>query len=212
GFFVTLILLRYLTDKTIPGNVNVHVAIDRAGGGIFGFLTGMVCVGVMLIGAQMLPLGRSTLGFERYTRLSDGSMHRNTLAWFNPDGFTAGLVNMLTEERFSGSEAKFDRAKPDFLDNLYYRHAGTQGESRMAVPGDCIKVTDVYTVPQLYKLDFTATKEGEEPKRKTDEVVSPENASNVFMVCNLEINRDQKVLETDYDEQGNAVQKDFILF
>src|SRR5262249_2949944 len=51
GFFVTLILLRYLTDKTIPGNVNVHVAIDRAGGGIFGFLTGMVCVGVMLIGA-----------------------------------------------------------------------------------------------------------------------------------------------------------------
>src|SRR5215475_13593362 len=86
-FFVTLILLRYLTDKTIPGNMRVHVAVDRAGGGIFGFLTGMVCVGMVLIGAQMLPLGRTTLGFERNTPRSDGTMHRNTFAWFNPDGF-----------------------------------------------------------------------------------------------------------------------------
>src|SRR3990167_5278075 len=65
-FVLSLIALRVLFDILISGNMQFPSYVDRGGGGVFGFITAMVIVGMMAMGIQMLPFGPSFLGFSRY--------------------------------------------------------------------------------------------------------------------------------------------------
>src|SRR6185295_1223686 len=98
-FLVTLVVLRLLTDKMIKGNVRVPVVLDRVGGGIGGFFSGMVLVGMALIAIQMLPISSDVFGYERLVVSPDGAVTRKSL-FFKPDEFTMGLMNMLSNGRF----------------------------------------------------------------------------------------------------------------
>src|SRR5512146_3381821 len=48
-FIVSLLVLRTLFDMFAKNNLQFPVYVDRAGGGLFGFITGMVIVGMLSI-------------------------------------------------------------------------------------------------------------------------------------------------------------------
>ena len=114
-FILPLLAMRWVYDYFLAGNVVFGVWADRIGGGVLGIISGMVLVGVLAVAVQMLPLGRSILGFEPF----DPALQRQAgLAPFYPDQFVVGMV-----EKFStgslGVERPFTKVHDDLLRELY---------------------------------------------------------------------------------------------
>lgn len=154
-FAASLLVMRIATDKLVPNGITLHLYAERAGGALFGFFSGMILVGAALIGLQMLPLGSSVLGFERFQQDKDGRTVAKGFL-FNPDGFTVGLANMLSNDRFGGGNP-LAYARPDLLVDLYGARSAPQTEAAFTVPKDCLGVNAYCDLRQIdhatHKLD-----------------------------------------------------------
>ncbi|MFQ5422449.1 MAG: CvpA family protein [Phycisphaerae bacterium] len=137
-FLVMLLLLRVASDKLIPGNVHVHQYLNWAGGSLFGLFTGLIVVGTALIAIEMLPIGSSLFGFERYQQDDEGLPVRKNLT-FKPDAFVAGMLDTFSTGRFGGDNP-FAHAKPGLIDDLYSARCSTQTEARHVLPKDALAV------------------------------------------------------------------------
>lgn len=98
-FAVTLLALRLIFDRLIGANVVLGLWVNRIGGGFFGLIAAMVCVGVLTTSLQMLPLGATILTYRPF---EDSLERKQGLAPFYPDGFTIGLVDMLSGGSLAG--------------------------------------------------------------------------------------------------------------
>lgn len=78
-FVLSLLALRFIVDGLIKGNQRFPIYVDRAGGGVFGFITAMLIIGVLAVGFQMLPFDSTFLGFSRYT-LVDQTTHKEVVS------------------------------------------------------------------------------------------------------------------------------------
>lgn len=149
-FVATLTILRVATDSLIPGNVQFPLPVDRAGGGLLGFLSGMIIVGTVLVAVQMLPLGGSVLGFERYTKASPPV--RQSI-WLNPDGFVVGFMDMTSTGRFGARTVSMSAVQPALLDDLYASNAGFQVESRVRIPPQSVTVKNYWEQRSIESVD-----------------------------------------------------------
>jgi len=171
-FFLTLLVLRTLFDLLIKGNMQFPLYVDRVGGGVLGFVTAMIIVGMLTIGLQMLPFGTSFLGFTRYALVDETEQvlapdpeggdsaarsfrskldwsqvrHRRRNIWLNPDGFTAGLVSHLSDNALQG-RSRLSCSYPDLLRSLYNARSGPFRESRHTVDPDALRVTSYWDMP-----------------------------------------------------------------
>ncbi|UCD28940.1 MAG: hypothetical protein JSV03_00195 [Planctomycetota bacterium] len=166
-FILTLLVLRLLTDQLIVGNMHFPIYVDRAVGGLLGFVTAMIIVGMLAIGFQMLPFGSRILGFSRYALIdtekneviplddptveetvtrasikdwSKVKRERQSL-WFAPDAFAAGLVSHLSNNSLAGRN-RLKAVYPDFIDSLHRARAGQSPGSRMTVEPESLRIKD----------------------------------------------------------------------
>jgi uncharacterized membrane protein required for colicin V production len=147
-FVATLLALRTATDRLIPDDMRVPLPVDRAGGAVFGLLTGLMLIGMALISIQMLPIGSSVFGFERYTLNKQGELEENSLSFLSPDEFTAGMVSMLANDRFGGDQP-LGHAKPDLVKGLYSGRAAPQSEARVFLKSGDLTVTNYWESRQI---------------------------------------------------------------
>ncbi len=172
-FVIALLLLRNLYDRLITGNLHFPVMVDRIGGGVFGFVTSMIIVGILATGTQMLGFPASFLGFSRFVLLDDGGNEvslepqneRETLRdvlnrvdlsrarfrrrslWLNPDGFTVALVSHLSSHALAGTTPLTD-VYPDFLGRLQRGRYNPFGQARIAVPPDSLQLVATWKLPE----------------------------------------------------------------
>ncbi len=109
-FILPLLGLRILFDKFLGGNVVVGLWADRIGGGVLGLITGMIMVGVLAVGIQMLPLDASVMTYKPF---DDSLQRQRGLAPFYCDEFTLGLMKTL-----SAGSLKATRKLSESHDNL----------------------------------------------------------------------------------------------
>ncbi len=71
-FALSLLCLRAIVDNVVLGNMTFPWQIERVGGGILGFVTGMIFAGVVLIGWQLMPFGPGLLasGYQDFHGLT----------------------------------------------------------------------------------------------------------------------------------------------
>ncbi|MCK4850879.1 MAG: CvpA family protein, partial [Phycisphaerae bacterium] len=71
-FAVSLLCLRAIADNVVLGDVTFSWQIERVGGGILGFVAGMIIAGVVLIGWQLMPFGPGLLasGYQDFHGLT----------------------------------------------------------------------------------------------------------------------------------------------
>jgi hypothetical protein len=181
-FLATLLGLRFITDKLIPDGLRLPVAVDFAGGGIAGFFTGMILIGTALIAAQMTPISPSMFGFERISANATGVVTSKSLM-LNPDGFTLGLINMLSNGRFGGGNP-YGHAKPELLTQLYSERAMTQVGDRFDIPPDAVKVLSCRDARQVEEVTQSAPGGGELKREFAAQEASP---ANKFLVCKVQI-------------------------
>jgi len=181
-FLVVLVGLRTFTDKFIPGNVNLPLYVDRAGGGICGFFTGMILIGMALISIEMLPIGSSIFGFQRFTTDDEGNVKEHNIL-LSPDRFTAGLVSMLSNGRFGG-EHPFYQTHPDLVLELYSGRDAPQAEARVFLPADALKAKFYW---ETHKIDqVRQTLDGQTLIREF-ETQEPSDPNHKFLVCYVNI-------------------------
>ena len=169
-FLIALGVTRVLADTFIKRNMEFPALIDRIGGGVFGFCSAMMMVGMLAISIQLLPFGRDILGFQRLVKVDDAGNPLDESAktdpnhvrfeprslWLSPDGFAVKLVSMMSGASFSGDYAMSD-VHPDFLTELQEVRYGPQKESRQVVPPDLVRVEAVWPLndDQLQNGDVT---------------------------------------------------------
>lgn len=183
-FLGVLALLRVASDKFIPDNVSFPLIVDRAGGGVCGFFTGMILTGMALIGIQMLPLGPSVFFFDRFTVDKEGYAEAHDFL-FKPDRFTAGFVGMLSKGRLGGDNP-LPYAKPDLVLDLYCARAVPQSEARVFLPAGALTVTNYWTTRKIDRVRQSLVN-GEFVRRfETDE---PRKLTHKFLVCAVGIDK-----------------------
>jgi len=160
-FLVSLVVLRQVTDRLVPDDVQMPRPVAMAGGGIFGFGSAMMLTGMAMIAIQMMPIGSDVFFFERYTSDPEtGDVRSSTLGVFGPDKFTFGLVRGLSSDGKFGAGNSLAYAKPDLIEQLYSARAAPQSEAQMFVPANCIKVRDWWVTNGLDHATHEAKGEG----------------------------------------------------
>ena len=100
-FVLPLLILRWIADRLLSGNVVMNVWGDRIGGGILGLFTGVVAVGMLGIMVQMLPFGPRFLTFSPFT---DSLQRDQAMGPLRPDEFTVGMAKILSAGSLSGQQ------------------------------------------------------------------------------------------------------------
>ncbi len=181
-FIISMVVMRVATDKLIPGTIMFNLYIERAGGAVFGFFTGLILVGSALVAIQMLPLGSGVLGFQRLSANKDGFPVRKSFL-FKPDGFVVGMAEMLSNGRFGGDNP-IALAKPDYLLELYSARACPQHEARMVVPSDCLKVKRYWRSNEIDHV--TQSGAGNQLNREFT-THEPADSRNTFLVFRVQL-------------------------
>ena len=147
-FGVTVFGLRVLLDMFVPRNTLLPSFVDRVGSAFFGVITGLLAAGVLGIGIQMLPIGPTILGFQRY---DEQDQPRHNL-WLNPDAFTVNLCGYLANHTFSG-ETSWQSTHPDFLTELHWLRNTESGGSRISANPRSVTATgSLWTTERLYRF------------------------------------------------------------
>ncbi len=116
-FVITLLVLRMVSDQLIQGNMQFSLYVDRAGGGVFGFVTAMIIIGMLAIGFQMLPFGPAILGFNRHGDVLDAESGR-------PMVVSKGSIDEIIKKLGEADDARgLIKFKSDFI-----RFKGTSAE------------------------------------------------------------------------------------
>ena len=101
-FVIPLFCLRILADKFIPDDIYFHSYTDKIGGAIIGIFTGVITAGILLVVVQMLPFGRSILGYDPY---GDDLCRQQKLSPFRPDDVVVAIGRGLSAGSMSSSTA-----------------------------------------------------------------------------------------------------------
>ncbi len=150
-FALCIILLRIPLDKYCKMNLNMPHLANQIGGGVCGAVAGILAFGMLLNGANYLPIERTAMGWEPYTI-------QGTDVVDNPEGqlwaftrvneFSAGFFEFLSAGAMSptGGTALAE-ARPGLAEAaMRFRVPTDTNASRVAHP-DSVQIAGVYAVP-----------------------------------------------------------------
>lgn len=147
-FGLSLPLLKMVTEKACPANIDFSHLVNLVGGGIFGILSGIVTGGILLIGLQfiqgptpLLPVTEN-LGYVGWTLGEDAQITRNTKLWVPVDELTARYYSEASRgSMFVINSLAEWHPNLDVQASLYRQSYG-DGGSHMGMKAGQIEVTD----------------------------------------------------------------------
>ncbi len=160
-FAVPLVLLRLGFDRLVRRACLLPPAVDKAGGGVCGLVTGYVTVGLFALCLQMLPFGIGILGYSRFAIAQPGALRATDVEppdpdaegkglILGPDRFAAGLMSVVSSGVFSGS-LDFYEYNPDYSEAIGWVGATHREVSRYAPPRS-IAVLRTGLVDAVYRM------------------------------------------------------------
>ncbi len=165
GIFGLAVLgLRVLLDMIVARNTMLPGYVDKPGSAVFGIITGLITVGVMGIGIQMIPFGPTILGFQRF---DEEDQPHHTL-WLTPDAVTLRLCGYLSDYTLSG-DAQWTEVHPDFLTELHWLRNTISAGSRISVGPQSVNVVgDLKKIERLYEFKRSARSSGTDTFEEID--------------------------------------------
>lgn len=151
-FIISLLVLRLIFDRLFRSNAVTGVWTDRIAGGVLGLVSGLVVVGVLSVGVQMLPFGPTILGYRSH---DDTLNSTGGLAPFHPDRFVLGMVSTLSSGSLKGTNEYGNRIDDLILDLQCARNRIEQERTvdyedrverigRLDTPVDALEIMGVY--------------------------------------------------------------------
>ena len=157
-FGLILLGLRIGFDKKITANLNFHPNMDRLLGGAFGFGSGVLTAGILVIGLQMSGMN-ALLGYKGW-EVKAGEPQQEQTLWIPVDTITAGVLGSIAGGSMSpvvGEGAKgFEYYHPDLAieASMYHKSAfwsdPAQAARRALNPAHVeLMGESYYVVPQI---------------------------------------------------------------
>jgi len=150
-FSISFLLLRVLSDKAVPNNIRNNTAFDYVGGAVFGAITGVISIGVLVIGIGNMRVQTDLLGYQPLWYSSDrangaGSLVENESLWVPADKIVAGLYGKLSDGTMSSSQPLSFWYPEMELVGFASRVSPGEGAARNAVRPDDFRIMGAYTV------------------------------------------------------------------
>ncbi len=150
-FAVSFLLLRMVSDKVVPNNIKNNTAIDYAGGAVFGLGTGVISMGILVIGVGNMRVETNFLGYQPLWYSTDrqagaGSLVKSDTLWIPVDSIVSGLYGHLSTGSMS-SPQPLSYWYPELeLTGFASRVTPGDGMGRNAIRPDDFRVLSTYTV------------------------------------------------------------------
>jgi len=150
-FVVAFIILRKLTDKLIPNNINNAAAVDYGVGAICGLAVGVLSAGIMVIGIGTMRLSTDFLGYRPLNYSTDratggGSLVQGDKLWIPVDTLTAMVYGKLSTGTMSTGEPLAKWYPELELVGTASRISPNNGGGRNAISPDDFKIKSTYIV------------------------------------------------------------------
>lgn len=183
-FGVPFILLQVLFAQLVKRAGLLPALVEKVGGGMCGFITAMITVGIFALAVQMVPFENGIiLGYSRVT-LTDpqnpsesADLETQNDLFLKPDRFVVALASVLSHGIFSAKQSLHEH-NPDLVETLGWVGAVPTVLSRYAKPGS-IRVETTEPLPFVYRLT-PANERAETPT--TFEPLQPTGGNEFWML------------------------------
>jgi len=175
-FLLALLGLRAAMDKLIPREPRLPTALDFVGGGAAGAASGVLSVGILLIGIGFMPMGPAFGGHRMMDFDSSGNLVKTSSLWIPADEWTAAFYERASVTSFAlGSGSALATRAPSVDEQASLVRASYKGWGMTSLrPGD-FEVLGSYVVEagsldELTSDAFNAAGGEAEPQdvRRTD--------------------------------------------
>ncbi len=146
-FVIILLILRLVCDKLILGNLDFNYLGNSIGGGIVGFIIGIITAGYLVISLSFIGTF-SLIDYKPYT-IENGQITRAQSLWVQADDISSGVFSMLS----GGAFHPFSGHTTALYEPNLQRAAGTfqltaRRASRRALRPSNVTVTDLFALDQ----------------------------------------------------------------
>ncbi len=146
-FTVYLVILKTVTNKACPGNIDFSVLVNLIGGGVLGALSGVISAGIILIGVNFIQGPSELLGYRGWIVDSTGNITRDQKLWLPADEWTYWFYSTASLGPFSVPNPVAEWHPQLAQQADLYRESYDNGASRMGMTlGD-------YSVSRVIRLD-----------------------------------------------------------
>lgn len=150
-FAVSFLLLRVVSDKVVPNNIRNATAINYAVGAIFGVVTGVISVGILVLGVGHMRVSTKFMGYQPLWYSTDraagaGSLVRSQSLWIPADKIVARLYGHLSTGSMSSSQPLAYWYPELELTGFASRLSPGDGAGRNAIRPEDFGVLRTYTV------------------------------------------------------------------
>lgn len=116
-FVVILFVIRIACDKIVPSNLKFPTVANYIGGAVFGFISGVITVGIFTIGIGYMRLEPAFMGYQPVNYGNNGSLVQHESLVLPVDRITEGLYQSLSEGSFrpTGSNDTLSFWRPEIV-------------------------------------------------------------------------------------------------
>lgn len=149
-FALTLIVSRALMDKYCKMNLKFPRLADQIGGGGCGVLSGVLSIGMLMLGIGFMNVPSDLMGYKPYRMASNG-IEQNPeggALWVPAHKITGGFFSMLSSGAMAPtlSDASLAVTKSNVAERAFtYRLQDDENQMKSAHP-DAVKVTGAYLI------------------------------------------------------------------
>ncbi|MDX2114469.1 MAG: hypothetical protein SFZ24_02445 [Planctomycetota bacterium] len=101
-FLVSLLVLRLAMDSLVGANMDFSETANSIGGIAFGAVSGIISVGILVVGTSFLPLPASLMGYAPIEERNGSPVYARSL-WIPVDAWTIKLYEHLSRHAFASS-------------------------------------------------------------------------------------------------------------
>jgi len=144
-FAVTLLVLRFISDKVVPENLNVPDWANYVFGGLFGAASGVLTIGIFLIGAGFAQSTVELMGFVGEARVrAGGQPQRVQSLWVPVHRITANFYSFVSAgslaPTFTRSSLQRHYPNLDGMAMSLYRDSARDGTGVVSIAPDAMRV------------------------------------------------------------------------
>lgn len=169
-FLISLVVLRVAVDSIVKSNLDLGDTLNMAGALVFGLMTSIICVGVLVIGIGYLPLPRSILGYAPIEERSGQVVYASKL-WIPVDLAVARLYERLSLGAF-GSPTPLAHYHPNIFEAAAMQRMTYGDASRNTIEPADFEVLGAYSLTGAVD---ELTKDTFQPKKQA--VIYPDGSS-----------------------------------
>ncbi|MEO0586016.1 MAG: CvpA family protein [Planctomycetota bacterium] len=154
-FALLLIVLRVLSDKLIPGNVQYQPILSNVLGGACGFAAAVLTAGLMVIGLGFMPMGPFLFGVQPYALTTDNNQllvsdsgDGMSSLWVPVDSWTEQFYDFASRGSF-GTGTPLARYQPDLAQQAHLSRLTVDEKVSNVVAPSTVEITNVFVHPTV---------------------------------------------------------------